>query len=368
MIFLGVLLAATAVLLLTDLALGRPVDARHDARRGMGAALAVAGGAHFAMPTPFLQHLPAWVPAAGALVAATGAIEILLGGALLARDAGTQHIAGRLSAAYLIAVFPANVYVAAAGVDVAGQPGGLYPWIRLPLQALFVAWALWSTPPPTPGTDEPVLGWLPALPWAYGPARRTTADSTTVQGSLLELRRYRDVPGFLVAALQLRAAFRCAPGRRPPLAASGTVSADVLDAVAVGERTHAARLRRSPTPPHGDAHVRPTSTPFALHDMVGPRNATTQLGCRPPQHPVGDPDRQRRPPAGPRSTVRRHGGLEAISAVRQCERGCGDLARCRAGSPCRARHRQRINPTTAANATTTATPMYTSIRVLAGRG
>jgi uncharacterized membrane protein len=212
MIFLGVLLAASAVLVLVDLSLGRPVDPRRDARRGLGVALVVAGGAHFVMPTPFLQHLPAWVPAASALVAATGAIEVLLGGGLLARDAGTQRVAGRLSAGYLIAVFPANVYVAVAGIDVAGQPGGLYPWLRLPLQGLFVAWALWSTSPPAHGTGEPVLGWLPAVPWAYGLARRTTADTTTVQGSLLELRRYRDVPGFLIAAVLLRATFRRAPG------------------------------------------------------------------------------------------------------------------------------------------------------------
>jgi uncharacterized membrane protein len=50
-----------------------------------------------------------------------------------------------LLAAYLLAVFPANLYVAIAGVDVQGQPDGWYPWLRLPLQALFIAWALWST-------------------------------------------------------------------------------------------------------------------------------------------------------------------------------------------------------------------------------
>jgi hypothetical protein len=37
------------------------------------------------------------------------------------------------------------VYVAVAGIDVEGQPGGWYPWLRLPFQVLFVAWALWST-------------------------------------------------------------------------------------------------------------------------------------------------------------------------------------------------------------------------------
>jgi uncharacterized membrane protein len=53
--------------------------------------------------------------------------------------------AGLALAAYLVAVFPANVYVAVAGIDVEGQPGGWYPWLRLPFQVLFVAWALWST-------------------------------------------------------------------------------------------------------------------------------------------------------------------------------------------------------------------------------
>ncbi len=67
-----------------------------------------------------------------------------LGVALLLRQPWRRR-AGLSLAAYLVAVFPANVYVAVAGVDVDGQPGGWYPWLRLPLQALFVAWALWST-------------------------------------------------------------------------------------------------------------------------------------------------------------------------------------------------------------------------------
>ena len=46
---------------------------------------------------------------------------------------------------YLVAAFPGNLYVAIAGVDVDGQPGGGYPWLRRPLQALFIVWAVWST-------------------------------------------------------------------------------------------------------------------------------------------------------------------------------------------------------------------------------
>jgi uncharacterized membrane protein len=114
------------------------------ARLGMAAAMVFAGAAHWFMPAPFVQHLPSWVPAAEALVLVSGGIEIALGGALLARQPW-RRFAGLALAAYLVAVFPANVYVAVAAVDVDGQPGGWYPWIRLPFQALFVAWALWST-------------------------------------------------------------------------------------------------------------------------------------------------------------------------------------------------------------------------------
>ena len=114
------------------------------ARRGMAAAMVVAGVAHLAGPDPFVQHLPTWVPARDALVFVTGVIEIGFGVALLAARAH-RAVIGRLLAMFLIAIWPANVYVAAAGVDVEGQPDGAYAWIRLPFQILFVAWTLWST-------------------------------------------------------------------------------------------------------------------------------------------------------------------------------------------------------------------------------
>ena len=78
------------------------------------------------------------------MVLVTGVVEVLLGAALLTAPPWRRR-AGLLLAAYLVAVFPGNLYVALADVDVQGQPGGWYPWLRLPLQALFIAWALWST-------------------------------------------------------------------------------------------------------------------------------------------------------------------------------------------------------------------------------
>ena len=143
MIFLLALVGATLVAAVLPAQFGAR-STRRATRLGMAAAMVFAGAAHWTMPTPFIQHLPSWVPAAETLILLTGGIEVALGAALLTRQPWGRF-AGLALAAYLVAVFPSNVYVAIAAVEVDGQPGGWYPWLRLPLQALFVAWALWST-------------------------------------------------------------------------------------------------------------------------------------------------------------------------------------------------------------------------------
>jgi uncharacterized membrane protein len=157
MIFFVVL--ATATLLTGAIqAVRHRFDARSTARVGLAIAMMAAGVAHLVMPTPFLQHLPPWTPAAEALIFITGLIEIGLGAALVVLRGRWRRWAGVALAAYLVAVFPGNVYVAVAGVDVDGQPGGWYPWLRLPFQALFIAWAVWSTGP------QPKPAWLRGAP------------------------------------------------------------------------------------------------------------------------------------------------------------------------------------------------------------
>lgn len=143
MIFLIVLAIATAVTAAV-LAARHRYSTRHAARVGMAVAMAFAGISHLLMPTPFVQHLPPWVPMREELIFVTGLLEIALGGALLLRQPW-QRLAGFALAGYLVAVFPGNIYVAVADVAVDGQPGGVYPWLRLPFQLLFIAWALWST-------------------------------------------------------------------------------------------------------------------------------------------------------------------------------------------------------------------------------
>ncbi len=156
MLFFIVLATATMITAAVQ-GVRRRFEIRSAARVGLAIGMAFAGLAHLAMPTPFLQHLPPWTPAAEAVIVVTGLIEIALGAALLVGHPWRRR-AGMALAAYLVAVFPGNLYVAVADVDVDGQPGGWYPWLRLPLQALFSAGARWSTRRPVAGDrDRPAL-------------------------------------------------------------------------------------------------------------------------------------------------------------------------------------------------------------------
>ena len=141
MLFLTVLVVGTGVAWVVG---RRRSTWRDHVRRGFGAAMVVAGLSHLGRPEPFLQHLPDWMPWPDATVAITGVLEIALG-TLMYRPQRLRERVGLALATYLVAVFPANVYVALEGIDVQGQPDGVYPWLRLPLQALFVFLAWWST-------------------------------------------------------------------------------------------------------------------------------------------------------------------------------------------------------------------------------
>jgi len=143
MIFLLVLALSTATTAVVTSVRHR-FSAREAARIGMAVALAFAGVAHLFLASPFIQHLPPWVPLRAEIVLVSGLVEIALGIALFFAPP-TRRRVGIVLALYLVAVFPGNVYVAVFDVEVDGQPGGAYPWVRLPLQLLFIVWALWST-------------------------------------------------------------------------------------------------------------------------------------------------------------------------------------------------------------------------------
>lgn len=122
----------------------------------MGPMYVVAGALHFVVPGLYVQIVPPVFPARLALVYLSGLAEIAVGiGVLHPR---TRRLAAWATVAVLVAVFPANVYMATHGVVIEGLPGGgdpsdLVRWGRLPLQAVLILWAAWYTRP-LPGTDR----------------------------------------------------------------------------------------------------------------------------------------------------------------------------------------------------------------------
>ena len=113
-------------------------------RIGLAVFLAVTGVAHFTSPRPFVEHLPDVVPIREELVGLTGAVELALAAALVG-PRRWHRAAGVAAAAYLVAVFPANLYAAISQVPIDGVPDGWVRWARLPLQLPLIAAALWST-------------------------------------------------------------------------------------------------------------------------------------------------------------------------------------------------------------------------------
>ncbi|MCL9815029.1 DoxX family protein [Natranaeroarchaeum aerophilus] len=111
----------------------------------------VAGMLHFVVPELYVQIVPPIFPAALLLVYLSGLAEIAVGiGLLIDR---TRQYAAWATIALLIAIFPANIYMATHGVVIEGLPGGGDPssivrWGRLPLQAVLILWAFWYTRPP----------------------------------------------------------------------------------------------------------------------------------------------------------------------------------------------------------------------------
>jgi uncharacterized membrane protein len=116
----------------------------------MGSAYIYVGIRHFIDPNFFLAIMPDFLPYHLEAVYISGVFEILLGGMLLFKK--SRRIAGWGLIALLIAVFPANIYLAQneaaqQSLDISQS----LAIIRLPFQALFLGLAYWHT------KDESVL-------------------------------------------------------------------------------------------------------------------------------------------------------------------------------------------------------------------
>jgi uncharacterized membrane protein len=120
----------------------------------LGVAYLAAGIAHFWNPEFYIRIMPPYLPAHRELVELSGVAEFALGFAMLVFGVRVPRIR-RWTAwgiiALLIAVFPANLYVATqnlGGPDFTPGAGNAFAnWARLPVQIVFLVWAWWYTQP-----------------------------------------------------------------------------------------------------------------------------------------------------------------------------------------------------------------------------
>lgn len=104
----------------------------------IGVLFLIAGTLHFKNPQWYVRIVPPFMPGPDAVVALSGACEILGGlGVLIPR---TRRAAGWGLIALLIAVFPANIYMAVDAAKFARVAPASVLYARLPLQFLLIWW------------------------------------------------------------------------------------------------------------------------------------------------------------------------------------------------------------------------------------
>lgn len=103
-----------------------------------------AGYAHFASVEAFAAIVPPFLPFPKLIVQVTGVMEIALAiGLLIPKH---RKLSGLLFAPFLLAVLPANIYMAIAGIplgETVASPAAL--WIRVALQFPLIALILWAS-------------------------------------------------------------------------------------------------------------------------------------------------------------------------------------------------------------------------------
>jgi uncharacterized membrane protein len=103
----------------------------------LGGFFIFAGTMHFIRPREYRAIMPDYLPAHRELVQASGVAEIAGGMGVLSER--TRTAAGWWLIATLLAVFPANLHMA-LNTDRFDRIPPVALWLRLPFQAVFIAW------------------------------------------------------------------------------------------------------------------------------------------------------------------------------------------------------------------------------------
>ncbi len=97
---------------------------------------------HFSNPDFYVSIIPPYLPLRHELSYIAGFFEIL--GALGLLFAKTRKLSGYGLILLLIAIFPANIYMALYPEAFPNYTPA-YIYLRLPLQLVFIAWVYWAT-------------------------------------------------------------------------------------------------------------------------------------------------------------------------------------------------------------------------------
>lgn len=112
------------------------------ARDALSLMLVFTGVSHFtSMKEDFVRMMPPSVPWPRAMVYFTGVCEIAGAAGLLFPE--LRRVAAYALVVFFLAVLPANIHAARAGVTLRRKPATRL-WLRMPMQILFIAIAIWS--------------------------------------------------------------------------------------------------------------------------------------------------------------------------------------------------------------------------------
>jgi uncharacterized membrane protein len=112
----------------------------------LAVSLVIVGITHFTVCEQYMRIVPPQLPYPRSLVYLSGFYEILGGIGLLVPPVSQAAAWGLI--ALFIAVFPANINMAVNHINIDNIPDSdLLRVIRLPFQAVLIAWAWWYTKP-----------------------------------------------------------------------------------------------------------------------------------------------------------------------------------------------------------------------------
>jgi uncharacterized membrane protein len=93
------------------------------------------------MKEEFIRMMPSWVPNPRGMVFFTGLCEIA--GAIGLVIPALRRVAAIALIVFFVAVLPANIHAARAGVTIRGRQA-MPLWLRVPMQILLIGIAWWA--------------------------------------------------------------------------------------------------------------------------------------------------------------------------------------------------------------------------------